>query len=47
MPQQEIPCSDCGPMKEEIEEAGDQVVVSCDPIPSKPGWCLIVWKRKP
>ncbi|MBI3079687.1 MAG: hypothetical protein HYY85_22285 [Deltaproteobacteria bacterium] len=46
MPQKEIPCSDCEKEKERIEEAGDQIVISCDPIPGKPRWCLIVWRRK-
>lgn len=46
MPQKEVPCVDCAKEREFIEQAGDQVVVSCNPIPSKPGWCLIVWKPK-
>lgn len=46
MPQKEIPCQDCDKEKERIEEAGDQEVVSCEPIPGRPGWCLIVWRRK-
>jgi len=46
MPEKTIPCTDCAKEKKDIEEAGDQVVVSCEPIASKPGWCLIVWRPK-
>ena len=33
MPEKRIPCQDCQSEKERIEEAGDQEVLSCDPIP--------------
>lgn len=46
MPEKEIPCSDCEKEKKEIEEARDREVISCNPIPGKPEWCLIVWRYK-
>ncbi len=46
MPQKEIPCKDCDKEKTNIELTGDQEVTSCSPIPTKPGWCLIIWRRK-
>jgi hypothetical protein len=46
MPEKKIPCQDCESEKARIEAAGDQEVVSCDPIPGESGWCKIVWRRK-
>lgn len=46
MPSKEIPCKDCAKEKKEIEDAGDRVVISCDPTPERPGWCVITWKYK-
>lgn len=44
MPEEDIPCGDCENKKENIEEAGDATVISCEPIPEKPGWCKIIWE---
>ena len=44
MPEREVLCEDCEKEKEKIEERGDAKVVSCDPIPGKPGWCRLVWR---
>ena len=44
MPEKEVPCEDCEKEKKKIEEAGDAKVLSCDPIPEKPGWCRLVWQ---
>lgn len=46
MPQKVIPCEDCKNEKEKIEESGDAEVISCDPIPDKPGFCLIIWQNR-
>jgi hypothetical protein len=46
MPKMKIPCDDCESQKEQIEEAGDQEVVSCGPIDGELGWCEIVWRRR-
>lgn len=42
MPQQQsIPCTDCDEKKREIEAPGVFKVLSCDPDPANPGWCII------
>lgn len=46
MPQKRIPCEDCDDETRKIEDAGDQEVISCKPIPGEDGWCMIVWRRK-
>ena len=44
MPEREIPCVECEAEKKRIEEAGDAIVIGCEPIPDKPEWCQITWK---
>ena len=44
MPDKKIPCKDCANETKKIEELGNAKVISCNPIPSEPGWCRIIWK---
>jgi hypothetical protein len=46
MPKQKIPCSECEARKAELEEAGDNVVIGCEPIEGDDGWCEIEWEEQ-
>ncbi len=46
MASKQIPCDKCDYEKQLIEEGGLNEVISCKPIPNKPGWCEIKWQRK-
>ena len=45
MPEQIIPCVDCGSKTEEIELSGRYKVTGCTPLPQDPKWCLIRYER--
>lgn len=41
---QEIPCEQCATKKENIDGSGLYEFISCEPIATRPGWCLFVFK---
>ena len=43
MASKRVPCSDCSAEREELEEMG-KIVLSCEPVEGRPGWCEITWR---
>jgi hypothetical protein len=41
-----IPCERCEEEKRELEEVGIWLVLGCEPIADKEGWCRIRYTRK-
>ncbi|SQA33422.1 Uncharacterised protein [Vibrio harveyi] len=42
----EVPCEKCEETKREIEEDNLWIVLSCEPIEDKPGWCKLEYDLK-